>query len=402
MNTQPVTPDRRRDRALAGSLRVGLAGIYELPAATGRIVPMDGMRGLAILLVFLVHFHSLFSPYLAGGSLPMKISEAGAIIGNTGVDLFFFISGWLIYSSILHRRAEWLLFLRRRTRRIYPVLLSVLAVYLAVSIAFPSVSKIPPGAGAAAIYLFQNIALLPGVFDIPPIITVAWSLSYEMLFYLTIPILVWGTSMGRWARRRRMLFFALFMAFLFALTGLISGGQHMRFVMFTAGILAYEILSHDRFRQSLSLKGEMVSALVFIAGFVLVWQLRVWYDSQRITLPEHNLCRSLALVPAVSGLGIYCLGREGLLARVFSWTPLRWIGNISYSYFLFHGLTLKGVQMLIAQFWPVRPHSPAIYGCLLLIGLVATVISSTILFVLIEKPFSLKPHSAGLATASGR
>ena len=70
-------------------------------------------------------------------------------------------------------------------------------------------SKLPQGAGAVVAYLLANLLLLPGLFPIEPLITVAWSLSYEFAYYLALPLLVAGTGMRDWEPRRRMKTFAV-------------------------------------------------------------------------------------------------------------------------------------------------------------------------------------------------
>ena len=47
-----------------------------------------------------------------------------------------------------------------------------------------------------------------------------------------------------------------------------------------------------------------------------------------------------ALTP-VAHPWLACFRAEGPLYRAFAWTPLRWLGNMSYSYYLIHGLALK-------------------------------------------------------------
>ena len=70
------------------------------------------------------------------------------------------------------------MYAKRRVQRIYPVFLVVFAIYIMLSFIFPSESKLPEGYVEIVKYILQNLLLLPGVFNIEPLITVAWSLSY--------------------------------------------------------------------------------------------------------------------------------------------------------------------------------------------------------------------------------
>jgi peptidoglycan/LPS O-acetylase OafA/YrhL len=125
---------------------------------------------------------------------------------SSGVDLFFVLSGYLIYGAVIRKKVSHLTFFRRRVERIYPTFLCVFAIYLVLSILFPEENKIPARSLAAAIYILQNALLLPGIFHIQPIITVAWSLSYELFYYLSLPVLVMMLGMRSWRSSRRSIF----------------------------------------------------------------------------------------------------------------------------------------------------------------------------------------------------
>jgi exopolysaccharide production protein ExoZ len=74
-----------------------LAAFYEIGQGAGRIAPMEGLRGIAVLLVFFVHADTLFSPLLDPGSIGRRVSWFLSINGHSGVDMFFVLSGYLIY-----------------------------------------------------------------------------------------------------------------------------------------------------------------------------------------------------------------------------------------------------------------------------------------------------------------
>src|ERR1041385_7793178 len=116
--------------------------IYELAGDAGRLTPMEGLRGLAVLLVFFVHFHALFGGYAENILILRTASHFLGVVGNAGVDLFFVLSGYLIYGALLRNRTSIVKFLWRRVERIYPTFLAVFVLYLGLSALFPDASKL--------------------------------------------------------------------------------------------------------------------------------------------------------------------------------------------------------------------------------------------------------------------
>ncbi|HEV2447665.1 MAG TPA: acyltransferase family protein [Candidatus Sulfopaludibacter sp.] len=89
----------------------------------------------------------------------------------------------------------------------------------------------------------------------------------------------------------------------------------------------------------------------------------------------------------------------GLLSKWFSWDWLRWFGNISYSYYLLHGLILHFLlKFLVLLKLPSQLSVPAIVA-LLLFSFAVTAAGSSLLFLAIEKPLSLQHASQAAARA---
>lgn len=100
------------------------------PIAAGHLLPLDGVRGLAILMV--ICSHAFESNYNSGGFLIRTIGHV-LFYGFFGVDLFFVLSGFLItgilYDSV-NDRGYFRKFYARRALRIFPLYYGVLAVCL--------------------------------------------------------------------------------------------------------------------------------------------------------------------------------------------------------------------------------------------------------------------------------
>src|SRR4051794_12438486 len=80
--------------------------VYDLSAGEGRMRSLEGLRGFAVLLVFCVHFDALFGQYASEMPLVRQASRFLGIVGNIGVDLFFVISGYLIYGTLLRQKTS--------------------------------------------------------------------------------------------------------------------------------------------------------------------------------------------------------------------------------------------------------------------------------------------------------
>lgn len=346
-------------------------------AATTTVRAMEGMRGFAVFLVFLVHYTTLSAPWITPDTALWHFAGAVRVIGNSGVDIFFFLSGYLIYGSLMGRQQAFLPFMRRRISRIYPTFCVVFAAYLALSYLYPAESRIPTSRIEAGAYILQNFLLLPGLIPVRPIITVAWSLSYEMFFYLSLPLVLFVFRVRERSTRWRVWFFVGVAAAITVFS--LAFGGHVRFIMFIAGILLHEALK----RRPLALPRDWFAAVALTVG--LLATIMPIFGTGSFAL-------KLIVLAAALFLTCYCCftGPNEAVARGFSWTPLRWLGNISYSYYLVHGLALKAVFTMLHSALPPVAHE-ALFILLLPAVFAATLVPSIALFILVERPFSLEP-----------
>jgi len=167
-----------------------------------KIANLQGLRGVAVLLVVLLHWQSMERLHRNDGILPDWTR-----IGHAGVDLFFVISGFIMLviardSPPGLRTAG--IFLYHRWARIYPTYWFWFLVSLVFYLAVPGWLRLTPG---QLPYLTESFFLLPTWSA--QLVPVSWTLKYELYFYLVfsavlllpvrwriVALLVWGGYIG--------------------------------------------------------------------------------------------------------------------------------------------------------------------------------------------------------------
>lgn len=161
---------------------------------TGHSPPLDGLRGIAILLVLLHHF-TIIEPVTRAGTFAAQL----ALIGWCGVDLFFVLSGFLITGILIGSRGSnryFTSFYARRTLRIFPLYYLVAFLSLVVLPQFPAWFDLLAGAGAPRtqwpywLYL-TNFAIAARDQFLHGVLDITWSLAIEEQFYLLWAVVVW-------------------------------------------------------------------------------------------------------------------------------------------------------------------------------------------------------------------
>lgn len=162
-----------------------------------RVPWLDGMRGVAILLVMACHFPQVTRGLTRSGfdRGVAKVSESGWI----GVDLFFVLSGMLITGILLDTKGSagyWRRFYARRALRIFPLYFAFLAaLFVLVPALYASdttgVSELRHGEAWFALFLANGwVAARHGTNANLFGTGIVWSLSVEEQFYLLWPFIV--------------------------------------------------------------------------------------------------------------------------------------------------------------------------------------------------------------------
>jgi peptidoglycan/LPS O-acetylase OafA/YrhL len=349
---------------------------------------MEGMRGISALLIFFVHFYSLFGSRAQSPSLADTFRFL-AIIGHRGVDVFFALSGFIMYGILIGKPIKYFSFIRRRIFRLYPVFTTIFVLYVILELTIAPNDRLSGSFGSNLVYLALNYLMLPGLFPIVPLITAAWTLSYELYFYLTLPLVMSFLHLRAWPHKTRVVFVtAISIAHIaLAVMGMIGYPQ---MVMFTCGILLREttLVQSIWSRPAWCRAGSIASLLAFGCVLAMSWvrATQVWaqYSGPVVNIQGWQLG---FLFAATYALGYFVLGGDGFLAKWFRWDWIRWFGNISYSYYLSHGLVLN--ILLVALNLIHLPQSLSIPSFLLLFvfSFLATALGGAALFLAVEKPF---------------
>ena len=236
---------------------------------------------------------------------------------------------------------------------------------------------------------------------------VAWSLSYEWFFYLSLPLAVAVTGLYNRPRWQRVAMIAAVGAlFLIALYTFperffvpFAEGRtcHVRAIIFLGGMLVYELTETTRINGSLGWGGRIVAASIVFAGGalpVLSYLGSGILPSSPVDSVRAEVFDSASLLVGYSIL-VFVVLKMNIWKTLFEWTPLRWLGNMSYSFYLLHGVPLHVLAVIMArshvsQLGFSRTLGIFVFG--ILPAFVLTTGCCVSLFVLVEKRLSLQPH----------
>lgn len=299
-------------------------------------------------------------------------------IGAAGVDVFFVISGFIMWVIASERSPSPSAFLRERIERIAPLYWIVTGVMVVGALA-----GLFPNMRLTASYVLASISFIPSVSPatgrIWPVLVQGWTLNYEMFFYA-----LFAVSLLLPARRRFVFLAATFLAL--AAAGWLVRPEGAILKTWTDPLLLeflVGIVIGKAWLDGVVPPPAAGAALIAgaTAGFVLVGAGYIGFTS-------------LVLGPLAAALvvGVLALERSGRIAR---FQPASYLGDASYSIYLWHTLGISVMAKLATLF-----SLPAPVGCgaAIVLGVAVGIAAHEIL----EKPIVafLKSQRRGRAAIS--
>jgi peptidoglycan/LPS O-acetylase OafA/YrhL len=346
---------------------------------------IEGLRGVAVLLVVIFHAGLLST---AGSQLPG---------GFIGVDLFFVISGFLITGLLIREREKkgrisFSRFYARRVRRILPAAAVCLLITIPLAYYLMTLIERPPAMldAASAALSFANVRFAVTTDYFHPVsyspFLHFWSLGVEEQFYFVWPALL---AVVAWRTTRLGAGVALagivVASFLLSLSWTYDNPTWAFYMLPTrawqlaaGGLLAVGAGSLDWLPRPAR---NLLSQMLVIAGWLALVALIVdAFVIDSLTVPYPGMA---AAVPTLAGVLLIASGMEPYgPGVVLGLMPIRFIGKISYSLYLWHWpmLILGGLYLggpLRQPLEPMQAYALAFFS----------IPVATVSWGLVEEPF---------------
>lgn len=317
---------------------------------------IDLLRGIAILVVMLLHFsltYRLSRSPIADWLTPGFV-RAVIVNGNYGVTMFFAISGFLITSNTIHRdgdlgRVDLRRFYLYRFARIMPSIVLALGVITLFGLfGLPSFldsikgQPLPASFSVLSIVsvltFWQNV-LMESVGYFNYCVNIYWSLSVEEVFYLLFPL-------AALALRRTRYFVAVCLAVIAA--GPVYRNLHAdNELYFMYGYLAcFDAIALGCLTALLKPRISLTRRASAIATWIAAPGLACFY---LIGIDGHEAFGFSLIASATCVLLLTSGGDAEQVKPIRLFEPLRWMGRHSYELYLFHIVVLAGMRDLVPR-----------------------------------------------------
>ena len=274
---------------------------------------LDGLRCIAVVLVFVCHSYYFVTQELA----PPKFLE---LTGSLGVRLFFVISGFLISRILIQERSQNVLetlkvFWIRRALRIFPLYYYVITVLLLLG-------KLP---APAHFYLYiYNFDFYNNQYAGPA--TPYWSLCVEEQFYILIPLFFLLLS------PRNVFVAILLMLCASYATGIFIETTHPDKLAWALLPVSGQFLLWGCLGGIIEQKfpDKLPGTKLFFCGLVALLAWSLFVDGREAVLFAWE-----GFAMALIIIGLWTTKNDNL-KNTFCWKPLAYIGQISYGFYVFH------------------------------------------------------------------
>jgi peptidoglycan/LPS O-acetylase OafA/YrhL len=344
---------------------------------------LDGVRGIAVLLIVAVHTYTFLLPETS-----IFIDPVWSPVPNAtfGVDMFFALSGFLITGLLLteYRNTGGIGFRNfyiRRALRLLPALVALLIATTSYVLLMDEGVETHLKSVLPVLFYCGNWMPAAGV-ALSPLLLHTWSLSVEEQFYI-----VWPSLVAWWTIRRKR-------ALGWLIIGLLCLTTTYRTIAWIRGDSAFLLYLNTFARADPLLYGALGAYLWAtrpalrrpgLLGWPAVAML-VWL------VCNHGIDTSLTqligwpLVGVATTMLVLALVNGWSGTKAFAWTPLRAVGRVSYGVYLWHA----------PVFLVVHVHGSSLTAPQrLLVGYAITTGLVLISWFCIERPFlAMKPRSA--------
>lgn len=354
----------------AGTIKAGAGKIVPTPKGD-RFATLDGLRGF--LAIFVLSHHSLYwYEKLATGAWTMP-SVLFENLGKSSVCMFFMISSFLFYRKVLAAEAapiNWQRFAISRLLRLTPLyLVAMVLLFLEVAIASDwQINESPRLLISSALkWIGFTIFGSPDINHIKDtnlmIAGVTWSLTYEWLFYVSLPLTALASG------RRIPWMVVSISTFVTLIVYRATHPAPMICLAFMGGIAAAIIMRWGRI--------NAVLRSAWLSPILIFTLYRAWTLHYRPWNPETLILLAFIFIAIAAGNSLF-----GLLTAE---TP-RKVGEVSYGIYLFHGLFLfAAFQLSPIADWAAHA-TPSLFLLTILAITSLIVALSSICFYFIETP----------------
>lgn len=356
---------------------------------TNRLHGLDHLRAIAIILVMVFHY---------GRDIPEWL-EPVRIIGWTGVDLFFVLSGYLIGFQLLkevktNSKIQLKRFYLKRAFRIIPAYLAVLVLYF-------SLGSSSEGSGLPPLWKFLSFTQNFGLDTLNhKSFSHAWSLCVEEQFYLLLPLSIILIFRARIQKITPYLLLGLILLGLFIriynwnefVQPFIDNGNrsamvhgfleklyypsHNRMDGLIIGVLIASVFNFKpKLRERLTRHGNLV-LILGVALFILAYQVcenLITYKAMVFGLPLISLAYGVILIGAISPNSILYK-----LKSRFTFI----IATLSYAIYLTHKQVFHSVKTLVNDV-----DNVSLLPYMFWISILVAIIAGLLLHIMVEKPF---------------
>ena len=360
-----------------------------------RIRELDGLRGIAVVLVMALHLFKR-AAYFTEHPVLLAFTKL-TTVGWVGVDIFFTLSGFLITSILLKSKTGehyFRNFYVRRALRIFPLYYAAIAVvlFLAPKVEEEFTNQLSVALPIMLLYQ-QNWAMLFKDFHITQYLLITWSLAIEEQFYLIWPFIVYKLD------RERLVKFSIGYI-LISITARTLGtllwpnlAQASTFFYYTSFARFEEMLFGGLLAVFVTYDGAMEKIRRYALPLFLI-SFTVFIALHILTLPgsPHPEHASLPLtLGGYTTAALFTIGLIGIFIthpprdffrRFFANPVLTFLGKYSYSMYLFH---MSAALILLDVFWHSGLRGWKPYFLYPITTYIVTVIIALLTWHLLEK-----------------